>query len=127
MDDQPLQPEQSGPPGWYQNEHGQLQWWDGYAWDALQPPPAPVKRRTNGLAVASIIFAVLSLITTPATIFAGLWGEIFLVGLIPFALGVTFGWTGIYRGKRTGAGEKLAVIGLIITVLPVPLSFFGML
>ena len=37
----------SQPAGWYPNEQGQMQWWDGTAWGQLQqsaappPPPAP--------------------------------------------------------------------------------------
>lgn len=30
------------PPGWYQNPHGRVQWWDGVAWGALAPQAAPV-------------------------------------------------------------------------------------
>lgn len=32
----------STPPGWYPNQHGQTQWWDGHQWGQFAPPTPPV-------------------------------------------------------------------------------------
>lgn len=43
------------PAGFYPNEQGQMQWWDGAQWTAHQPPA----KTGSGLETAGWIFAVL--------------------------------------------------------------------
>lgn len=50
------------PPGWYPNQHGVVQWWDGTKWGPVAPPVAPVyvnPRPVKDVGIAYILLLLL--------------------------------------------------------------------
>lgn len=107
------QPNTAVPAGWYPNQYGQLQWWDGFAWGPLAdaPPPTP---RVNGFAVTALVAAILVIPAGLLALFSGTVWPVYTLGLLPIILAVTFGFLGLHRAKSTGTGKQLAIVALIL-------------
>ncbi|MBN9176119.1 MAG: TM2 domain-containing protein [Microbacterium sp.] len=50
------------PPGWYPNQRGVMQWWDGYAWGPLAPTAAPIVIHTRPMKDTGIAYLLLILL-----------------------------------------------------------------
>lgn len=109
------------PPGWFfDNVNRRQRWWDGIQWaffdDAAPAPtthafPAPPPVRRNGMATASLVLGILSLLLCATIIFP--------------ALSLVFGVIGVVKARdRGGVGRGNAVAGIVLGSLTL---FFGLL
>ena len=56
----PSQPSQYRPPGWYQNNQGHMQWWDGFAWGQIAQPTYIAQRLvTKSAGIAYLLWFFL--------------------------------------------------------------------
>ena len=107
-------------PGWYPNQYGQLQWWDGYQWGTLAPQ-APLAASTPtaggiGFAVTSLVAGIFAMIPAGFSLIGAPTFLLLFLAFVPIVLGVIFGCLGIWRVKQTGAGRQMATTGLVLSL-----------
>lgn len=64
-------PTDSHPPGWYADpaSGGATRWWDGVRWGVYAtPPPLASMRETDGLAIASLVTALIGVPIAPVVL-----------------------------------------------------------
>ena len=117
------------PSGWFPDPHGrhEYRWFNGHAWTAdvsddgrrmIDPHGAAPARRGdrpgsgNGIAVAALTCGLVALV------FA--WMPLFVVsGFVLGVLGIVFGIRGRRRARLVGAGQGMALTGIVsIAFLP---------
>ncbi|MFD5599946.1 hypothetical protein ACFWHR_07795 [Leucobacter sp. NPDC058333] len=111
------------PAGWYPNQFGQMQWWDGYAWGQIAAP-APSVPQGNGFAVTALVAAILVLPSALLAFFTNTAWPIYTIGLVPIVLAATFGILGILRANKNGVGKQLSTVALVFAAL---FAFFPVL
>ena len=66
-----MSPTEADPPGWYPDpgSGGATRWWDGVRWSVYaNPPPLPHARETEGLAIASLVTALVAIPVVPVVL-----------------------------------------------------------
>ncbi|QYF98453.1 MULTISPECIES: TM2 domain-containing protein [Microbacterium] len=89
------------PPGWYPNQNGALQWWDGASWGQLAPAVAPIVIHTRPMKDAGIGYLLLILL-------GGFGAHRFYLGRAGSAVAMLLIWW---------SGWALTVIGVGIFML----------
>lgn len=101
----------STPPGWYPNQHNQMQYWDGQQW--LQTGPSQVfiqARPRNGYAITGLVLGLVAILFT-----------ITLLGII---VAIPIGVIGLifsiiaYNKRAQFGGAAMAVWGIILNGIP---------
>lgn len=54
-----LEPARNPPPGWYPNQQGHPQWWDGTQWGQIAPPTPVLVRARKETGIAYLFFFLL--------------------------------------------------------------------
>jgi hypothetical protein len=72
------------------------------------PSGTPAARRTNGLAIASLVLSIISFLINP----------LLIIGIV----GAVVGYLGLRRSRITGSGRLLALFGLWLGIASTVLS-----
>lgn len=101
----------STPPGWYPNQHNQMQYWDGQQWLQTGPPQVFIQtKRSNGYAITGLILGLVAMLFTITLLGIILAIPIGIIGLI-FSLIA-------YSKRRESGGAAMAVWGIILNGIP---------
>ncbi|UOR02088.1 DUF2510 domain-containing protein [Leucobacter allii] len=118
MDANQVQPQQT-PAGWYPNQFGQMQWWDGTQWGVVAQPvivQSPPRRPTGrGFAITALVAAIIA---APIGIFSLAIDHplpILTLGFFPVLFGVVFGILGFHYAKTSRNSVTLATVALVIS------------